>query len=493
VSESVLYYADQGETLAAYRKSKKFFQCIMGPLGSAKTTTSIQKIIDLVTQQKPGPRGDRRTRGVVVRNTYPDLMNTTIRDFKGIVEPLRLGPMTMGHPPEMKMDFDLPDGTRVLAEIIFVALDKDDDVRKLRGMQLTWAYVNEMKEVPKSIIDMLQARVDRYPAQGSSAWTGIFGDTNAWDVDHWLEVIAQGVREGKYQDYEMFFQPGAVLKRDGKWVINPERENLQFIGPEYYLRQIEGKREDWIKVNLANEIGYYIDGRPVHPDYSDMVHGSPEELLPSPGVVYVGVDYGLTPAAAFMQKQPDGQWWVFDEIVTDDGDAASLAGEIKARCAEWDARLAAAKPGAVMAYSFKGDPSGDNRVQTDRRTPETIMRLNGVPISGASSNDPVIRRSALDRPLTRTVRGKPGILFSRRCRVIRKGLAGGFNYKRVAVDGGEGKYRDVPDKNKFSHVCEALEYGLMDAGEHAIVNPATPQKAAQRSVQKAMDWSPLNA
>ena len=113
MSQSVLYYADQGETLAAYRRSKAFFQCIMGPLGSAKTTTSIQKIIDLVTGQKPNARGERRTRGAAIRNTYPDLMNTTIRDFKGIVEPLRLGPMTMGHPPEMKMDFDLPDGTRV--------------------------------------------------------------------------------------------------------------------------------------------------------------------------------------------------------------------------------------------------------------------------------------------------------------------------------------------------------------------------------------------
>lgn len=492
MTKAVLYYADQGDTLAQYRTCKKFFQCIMGPLGSAKTTTSIQKIIDLVTQQKPGPRGDRRTRGVVVRNSYPDLMNTTIRDFKGIVEPLHLGPMTMGHPPEMKMDFDLPDGTRVLAEIIFVALDKDDDVRKLRGMQLTWAYVNEMKEVPKSIIDMLQARVDRYPAQGSSTWTGIFGDTNAWDIDHYLEVIAQGVREGKYQDYAMFVQPGAVLRRDGKWEINPERENRQFIGPEYYLRQIEGKREDWIKVNLANEIGYYVDGRPVHPDYSDTVHGSAEELIPSPGVVYVGVDYGLTPAAAFMQKQADGQWWVFDEIVTEDGDAESLARMIKARCAEWDARVAAVRPGAVMAYSFKGDPSGDNRAQTDRRTPETIMRLNGVPINGASSNDPVIRRAALDRPLTRTVKGRPGILFSRCCRVLRKGLAGGFNYKRIAVSGAEGRFNDAPVKNIFSHVCEALEYGLMDAGEHAIVNPAAPQQKPQRSVQKSMDWSPMS-
>jgi hypothetical protein len=104
----------------------------------------------------------------------------------------------------------------------------------------------------------------------------------------------------------------------------------------------------------------------------------------------------------------------------------------------------------------------------------------------------VIRRSALDRPLTRTVKGKPGILFSRRCRVLRKGLAGGFNYKRIAVSGAEGRFNDAPVKNIFSHVCEALEYGLMDAGEHAIVNPAAPQKAMQRSVQRAMDWSPMN-
>ena len=63
---------------------------------------------------------------------------------------------------------------KMAASVISRAVpDKDDDVRKLRGAQLTWAWVNEMKEIPKSIIDMLQARVDRYPAQGSSRWVGV--------------------------------------------------------------------------------------------------------------------------------------------------------------------------------------------------------------------------------------------------------------------------------------------------------------------------------
>ena len=492
MTEARIFYADQGPVLARYRQSRAFFQCIMGPLGSGKTTTSIQKILELVCEQKPNARGERRTRGAVVRNSYPDLLSTTIRDWKGIVEPLHLGPMTMGHPPEARLDFDLPDGTRVRAEIIFVALDKDDDVRKLRGMQLTWAYLNEMKEIPKSIVDMLQYRVDRYPSPGTSAWTGIFGDTNAWDSEHWLEDIVEGKRDGGYAEYDIIVQPGAVLRVDGKWVVNPERENRQFIGEDYYRRGLEGKREDWVKVNLANQVGYYVDGRPVHSDYADATHGVEEELIPTPGVVHIGVDYGLTPAAAFVQRQPDGQWWCFDEITTDDGDAEWLAREIKARIAEWEARIAGKDVGALMAWTFRGDPSGDSRVQTDRSTPERILRLNGVPINGASTNDPVIRRAALDRPLTRTVKGRPGIIFSRRCRMIRKGLAGGFNYKRVAVSGAEGVYRDMPDKNKFSHPCEALEYALMDAGEHAVVNPATPKPPLQRAVQRASNWSPMD-
>ena len=33
----------------------------------------------------------------------------------------------------------------------------------------------------------------------------------------------------------------------------------------------------------------------------------------------------------------------------------------------------------------------------------------------------------------------------------------------------EEKFRDVPDKNEYSHVVEALEYLLMDAGENVKI------------------------
>jgi hypothetical protein len=47
--------------------------------------------------------------------------------------------------------------------------------------------------------------------------------------------------------------------------------------------------------------------------------------------------------------------------------------------------------------------------------------------------------------------------------MIRKGLQGGFCYRRIQVSGE--KYTDEPDKNEYSHPVEALEYALQGEGE----------------------------
>jgi hypothetical protein len=42
-------------------------------------------------------------------------------------------------------------------------------------------------------------------------------------------------------------------------------------------------------------------------------------------------------------------------------------------------------------------------------------------------------------------------------------MSGGYSYKRVAVVGQE-RYKDVPDKGKYSHVADALQYACLGAG-----------------------------
>lgn len=495
MAESRILWDDHGAVLKAYRLCRKFFHVIRGPLAGRKTRVSIMKIIEMLCQQHANGKKVRNSRIAIVRNTYPDLISTTIHDWRSALEELKLGKITMGHPPTHLLDFDLPDGTTVKAEVIFLALDKPEDVRKLRGLNLTFAYVNEMKEIPWAIIEMLFGRVDRYPSQGGkyNTYAGVFGDTNSWDTEHDLEKQAKKYADSEpdsyeRQNYEFFVQPGAVQKVNGEWKVNPDRENSYFVDEKYYERQVKINTEDFIKVNLANEIGFYVDGRPVHSQYSDSYHGANVELIPTPGsMVYVGLDFGLTPAAAFIQKQPDGQWWVFDEITSEDGDAASLAAEVKVRASEWIGRVGLSDGRAQLVYMYRGDPSGDNRAQTDRTTPFQIMRGANVPAFPASTNDPVIRRAALTKPLERNVKGKPGILFSTRVQSIRKGLSGAWCYKRIQ---GSTNYRDVPDKGKYSHVCEGLEYALMDAGEHAVIN-AAPGGTTRSAIRTVNSWDPF--
>jgi hypothetical protein len=470
-------------------------QIIRGPLGAGKTIATAFKVFKYICEQKPNRAGVRKSRWAIIRNTYPDLTSTTIRDWRTVV-PQGSGPFTMGHPPEHKLDFDLPDGTRVEAEVLFIALDKPDDVKKLRGMQLTGVWINEMKEVPKAIFDMATGRVDRYPAPGTSNWVGIVGDTNSWDSDHWLETLAEEQRNGLLPDYEFFVQPGGVIRSGEDWIVNPGAENLAVLKPDYYQRILQGKSQDWIKVNLANEIGLSFDGKAVHPDYSDTMHTAREVLLPvlnqpnSSGLINVGLDFGLTPAAGFFQRQVNGQWFGLAEVVLLDGDIEEFARELQAKMVYLQSIIGVA---GKLNFTFRGDPAGDQRVQTDSNTAFRTLASNGIVALPCSTNDPALRRAALDRPITRLVQGKSGLLLSPVMKYARKGLAGAFCYKRIQVTGDE-KFRDVPDKNIWSHIVEACEYALIDAGEHAIVNAVNPNAHAnRRAVIPQRNWNPFDA
>lgn len=458
----------QGAVLAQYGKSTAPVHIIRGPLGGGKTYESIYKMLDLCINQRANKEGVRKSRGAVIRNTYPDLISTVIKDVQEVV-PETIGHLTMGHPPELELDFDLEDGTRVSANIMFLALDKPEDQRKIRGLNVTWIYVNELKELERAVFDMLTTRADRYPQIGWSSWAGVFGDTNSWDQDHWLEELAQKAAKKELVGYEFFVQPGAVLKINGKWEVNPLAENPAAVTTGYYAKAVQGKREEWIRVNLANEIGYSFDGKPVHPEYSDTTHVSPTPLVPSPGIAYVGLDFGLTPAAVMWQRQANGQWWGFDELVATDMHNADFAIELKAAAARWRLRV----PG--LTFFYIGDPSGDSRSGTDGKTTFQIYRQAGITgIRPASTNDPQIRRDALHRPLSRYAPNSvlPGLVLSPHMHMLRKALSGAWCYRRVRVAGKTETYKDEADKNAFSHVGEAAEYGLMDAGEHAIVNSA---------------------
>ncbi len=437
---------EASRTCSDFHRADDFVRGLMGPIGSGKSVACCWEIWRRLNEQRPAEDGKRRSRWVVVRNTYRELQDTTRKTwedwFGGI------GHWVAG---EMAYRYDAGD---VEAEILFRALDRPDDVKKLLSLELTGAWVNEAREVPRSVIDMLMGRIGRYPSQrhGGPSWYGLIMDTNPPDSDHWWYRLFE---EDRPEGWRLFRQPSA---------LDPGAENIEHLPPGYYSRMLAGKTDEWIKVYVHNTYGMVTDGKPVFPEYRDAQHCTPNALTPTADALHVGIDFGLTPAAVVLQ-QVGGQWRALAEVVTEDMGAVRF-GELLRGVLNRDFR-------GLKVATITGDPAGEGRSQVDERTPFDVLRAAGIDAVPAHTNDFTLRREAVARHLQRlTMTGEPGLVISPTCRTLRKGLGGGYSYKRLQV-GGDERYRDYPDKGRYSHVCDALMYAMIGAGEDmALIQPA---------------------
>ena len=173
--------------------------------------------------------------------------------------------------------------------------------------------------------------------------------------------------------------------------------------------------------------------------------------------ILFGMDFGLTPAMVLAQDV-NGQLRIFDEIITTNFSADEFGDAAKRRKAqEW--------PELLWGHGW-GDPAGNARSQADKNTPIQVMSGHGFNIIPAPTNDFTLRRDAIGRRLkTLTMNGDPALIIHPRCKVLKKGMGGYYMFRRLKVSGDE-RYHDVPEKNMFSHVCEALQYlgvGMGDA------------------------------
>lgn len=255
----------QGATLDRYMRSRSRVSFIMGPLGSGKTYQSASKLLRLMCEQRPSRGKIRKSRWYAVRNTYPDLLTTTIKDWLDLFGDLGRYTGNGSEPPTHRLDFDLDDGTRVNAEVVFLAMDREDSIKRLRGAQVTGFWLNEVKELRKSVVDMADLRHGRYPSamDGGATWHGMIGDTNAPEHGHWYYELAENDRP---EGWEFYRQPGGLIRGgtlpNGRveWLANLGAENLSNLPAGYYIHGMQGKSDEWIAVNLANEYGAYHEG-----------------------------------------------------------------------------------------------------------------------------------------------------------------------------------------------------------------------------------------
>lgn len=440
-------------TMAKFHKSDAFVRSLFGPIGSGKSVACVAEMMRIscfVQQPTPGTNV-RESRWVVVRNTYRELMDTTIQTFFDWV-PEHTGVFLK---QDLKFTFKqaLPDGTIVKAEFLFRALDKPDDIKKLLSLEVTGGWLNEAREIPKAIMDMLIGRLGRYPRKvdglGGATRYCLLMDTNPPDSDHWYYKLFE---EQKPEGYEIFYQPSG---------LSPEAENIKNLPDGYYQKMQAGKDQEWINVYVHGQYGFVQDGKPVWPEYKDDFHHTDKEIIiPKSLTIHVGIDFGLTPAAIFGVRTPTDQIIAFDELVAEDMDARTFGRLLKQKInSEYSG----------YNFRFTGDPAGDFRAQSDSSTPFMMLAAEKIPAAPAWTNDPVIRIGAAAAPMKRLdSAGNPGFLVGPKCKVLRKALSGGYKYRRIKVAGDE-RYHDVPDKNRYSHPADGFQYLMLSLGEGTIL------------------------
>jgi len=463
---AIIYRATK--TATQFHASDAFVRLLIGPIGSGKSVACVMEILARAQAQEPNLERVRKTRFAIIRNSYRELQDTTIQTFFDWI------PRDMGEYRVTDMLYtiekQLPDGTTMHCEVMFRALDRPDDVKKLLSLELTGAFINESRHIPRPIFDMLMGRVGRYPSkrEGGPSWYGIWMDTNPPDVDHWIYNMFE---EQKPDTWEVFHQPSGE---------SADAENVENLPEGYYQNMQPGKDQEWINVYVHGRYGFVQDGKPVYPQYHDDIHFSTKPLPVVSDTLYVGLDFGLTPAAVILQRTVSGQWQAIDELVTEDMAALQFGPELQ--------RILNTGIYRGCTFEIWGDPAGTEGAQTDKRTPFDILQAMGIDAQPVDdrSNDVEIRRNAVvSNLITYTMAGEPAFIVGPKCTMLRKGLAGGFKFRRVNVGGGE-KFVDKPDKNKYSHVCEACEYGLMGAGEgHTLLQDRGRHKRRQPKVLRS--------
>ena len=177
--------------------------------------------------------------------------------------------------------------------------------------------------------------------------------------------------------------------------------------------------------------------------------------------VLIGQDFGLTPAIVIGQLTPRGLR-ITDELPASDETLEDFLDEYLSPLL--------ARRYAGYSVLAGGDPTGRNRSAHDKRTSFGIMRARGIKAIPTITNDPIQRISTVNWFLSRD----EGLIISPHCTYLREALAAGYVFKESKNNKGE--VLDVPLKNEWSHIADALQYLALLArfGNRQTNGSATP-------------------
>ena len=426
-------------TIANFMSSRAPRKILAGPVGGGKTSGCVIHTLMNAIQQEPDEDGIRRSRHLVVRNTIPQLKQTTMKTFIDWL------------PPEVFGKFNISDRTFLLefedvkAEILFLAIEDEMALRQLLSLECTTIYLNELKEISQTVIDGIigAKRTGRYPSmkQGPGAtYPCIVADTNmpAFDTYH------QRIMDGEEGEWVTFKQPGART---------PEAENLEFLPPDYY--STSGLTDEYIRTMIDCEYGTSREGMPVfRSTFISDFHVAKEPLLPIKAQSYpliIGVDAGLTPAAIIGQQTPSGRVNILAECYTPKGESIGMERFLDNRLLPMLKNKFPDNNNVIIVI----DPASMQRSQATEETVFQIIEKRRLKVIPAPTNKTELRVGSAEMLFGKSIDGKAGLLIDAGCTGLISALGHGYKYAMRR----DGEVEDKPFKDHpFSDIADSFTY-----------------------------------
>lgn len=451
----------------AYMFGNEAIEFIMGPVGSAKTTCSIFRILVTSLRMPVCKDGIIRSRGCVVHANLRALYRTAVPSLQQFFKPGSPGVEYAGgqdRPLQITLRFMTPGGKKLQIIIDGFGITKDTMEELLRGYQCNFGWCIEADQLDAEVPPFIYSRVaqGRYPGKGmlenpdAEVPGTVWGDLNAPLITNYIYTdFVESPRPG----YKLHLQPGG---------LEDDAENRRFVSKESYQKLAATLPPDKKRRMVDSKFGIEGDGAMVYPEYDQRIHCARTPLQPLDLPLLIGSDAGGSPALVIGQFTPKGQMRWLDELVTKPGTGPG-------RFAEYLIDLLQAKYRGLPIANAWGDPSafyGADRQAGELSFMEILSKAISVQFLPTVTNDPSARQESVAWFLRRGV-DEHGIPYFQHCpmmKVIQGGFLGGFKIVKNIHDSSD---RVAFVKNAFSHPHEGGQYLCYGVRGHAgVINDA---------------------
>lgn len=456
LEEGVVRYDPNVSAIAIHDSTAKV-KCIIGPVGSGKTTVACMEWY-LLCQNAKVP-----IRGVVIRESYRELQDSTRKTFFEW-----FSECAEYREKDEKALFTITglDGVTRTHELLFRACRKESDASKFLSTEFAFAWLEEVvpaytkkgvmgQGLPQGVFDICKMRI----RQKGAPYLEILITANPPNTHHWV--------------YKEFFLLTPELMERKKYALyrQPAFENKAHLPEDYYEDLLETLSDDMGRRFVMGEVVPIYDGVRVFPEAVDNWH-IVEHVDAIPDVPLVlGQDYGLTPCTLITQILPGGQWrWLRELQAWNIGMRRFMEFLIPLLKTEF--------PLQKVRVIWQDNKGGNQRSQTDESTCKDILTAAGFTVQDGNDNW-ARRKETMKQRFEFAPGGQPGVLVSRSgCPIAAEGLLGGYRYARSS----DGQVASMPTKNDFSHLQDAAQ--MIAVGEFDVLTGlAQMERDAKRQLR----------